>query len=231
MLDPARSGPYFAGMLLIALISFWPSYLSQLGAQTAYTHLHASLAAVWIVMLIVQPVLIRRRRRDLHRSVGKVSYLVAPLIVVSIVFLAHSNIAGIPAERWALRTYILYLQISLIVVFAFCYVMAMITKRDQAVHARFMIATAFTLIDPILIRLCFWIGPNPTWNYQWLTFGVTDLVILALIFAERNAVRARWVFPLMLAVFVASQIPALLQWTALAPWQAFARWFAALPLT
>ena len=50
-------------MLLIALISFWPSYLSQLGAQTAYTHLHASLAGLWILMLIVQPILIRKRRR------------------------------------------------------------------------------------------------------------------------------------------------------------------------
>ncbi len=54
-LDPAKSGPFFAGMLLIALISFWPSYLSQLGAQSAYTHLHASLAAyiLWLQVSLV----------------------------------------------------------------------------------------------------------------------------------------------------------------------------------
>ncbi len=109
--------------------------------------------------------------------------------------------------------------------------MGVANRKDQAVHARFMICTAFTLIDPILIRLCFWIEPNPTWNYQWLTFGVTDLVILALILAERNAKRARWVLPTMLVVFVLSQLPALFMWTAAPSWQAFARWFQALPLT
>jgi hypothetical protein len=231
LLDPAKSGPFFAVMLLIALISFWPSYLSQLGAQSAYTHLHAFLAALWLLMMIAQPMLIQRRRRDWHRALGRISYGLAPLILVSMILLAHSRIVGVPPERWPIRTYILWLQISLILVFAICYVGGIVTRKDQPVHARFMICTAFTLIDPILIRLCFWIGPNPTWNYQWLTFGVTDLVILALIFAERNAKRARWVFPAMLVVFVLSQLPALLQWTGAAPWQAFARWFQALPLT
>ena len=231
LLDPAKSGPFFAGMLLIALISFWPSYLSKIGAQSAYTHLHASLATCWILMLIAQPMLIGRRRRDWHRALGRISYGLAPAILVSMILLAHSRIVGIPPEAWPIRTYILYLQVSLILVFGFCYAMAVLTRKDQAVHARFMICTAFTLIDPILIRLCFWIGPHPTWNYQWLTFGVTDLVILALIFSERHAKRARWVFPAMLVVFVLSQLPAVLQWTGASSWQAFAHWFQALPLT
>ncbi|MFP3947317.1 MAG: hypothetical protein ACLFWG_01175, partial [Longimicrobiales bacterium] len=65
--DLARSGPWFAAFFLLALIAFWPSYLSRLGAQTAYTHLHAVTAAVWMTLLIAQPVLIRIRRFDLHR--------------------------------------------------------------------------------------------------------------------------------------------------------------------
>lgn len=231
LLDPAKSGPFFAGMLLIALISFWPSYLSQLGAQSAYTHLHASLATAWLLMLIAQPVLIRQKSRDWHRALGRISYGLAPAILVSMILLAHSRIVGIPDDKWPIRTYILYLQVSLILVFALCYAMAIVTRKDQALHARFMICTAFTLIDPILIRLCFWINPTPTWNYQWLTFGVTDLVILALIVAERHSRRGRWVFPTMLAVFVASQLPALLQWTGWPAWQRFAHWFQGLPLT
>jgi len=35
----------------------------------------------------------------------------------------------------------------------------------------------------------------------------------------------------MLVVFVASQLPAVLQWTGAPAWQSFARWFAALGLT
>jgi hypothetical protein len=229
--DPARSGPYFAGLLLLALISFWPSYLSQLGAQSAYTHLHAFLAAVWMVMLIAQPILIRRGRRDYHRAIGRISYGLVPLILVSMTLLAHSRIARIALDAYALQTYVLYLQVSLIMVFGLCYTAAIVTRRDMAVHARFMICTGFTLIDPVVIRLMFWIHDSPTWNYQWFTFGLTDLVIVTLIWLERGARRGRWVFPAMLVVFVASQLPALVSLTNTAAWQAFARWFASLPLT
>lgn len=231
LIDPARSGPYFAGLLLLALISFWPSYLSQLGAQSAYTHLHALLATVWLLMLIAQPILIRRRRRDYHRALGHVSYGLVPLILVSMILLAHSRIAGITGNAFAPRTYILYLQVSLITVFGLCYALAVVTRRDMPLHARFMICTGFTLIDPVVIRLMFWIHDSPSWNYQWFTFGLTDLVILTLIWFERDARKGRWVFPGMLVVFVASQLPALLQLTNAPAWQAFAQWFATLPLT
>jgi FtsH-binding integral membrane protein len=229
--DFARSGPYFAGLLLLALIAFWPSYLSQLGAQSAYTHLHALLAAVWMLMLIAQPILIRRGRRDYHRALGRTSYGLVPLILVSMTLLAHSRIARITGDAFALQTYVLYLQVSLIIVFGLCYALAIVTRRDMPLHARFMICTGFTLIDPVVIRLMFWIDSSPSWNYQWFTFGLTDLAILTLIWLERDARRGRWVFPAMLVVFVASQLPALLPWTNTPAWQAFARWFAALPLT
>ena len=227
----ARSGPYFAGLLLIALVAFWPSYLSQLGAQTAYTHLHAFLATSWMLMLVAQPLLIRAKRRDLHRALGKISYGLVPIIIASVILLANSRIKGIEGDAFPLRSYILYLQISLVVVFGLCYAAAIVTNKDMALHSRFMICTGFTLIDPVFIRLLFWIGPEPTWNYQWLTFGITDVAILALIWLERDARRGRWVFPAMLVVFVLSQLPAVLQLTGLPVWQAFAHWFAALPLT
>jgi hypothetical protein len=94
-----------------------------------------------------------------------------------------------------------------------------------------MICTGLTLVDPVVIRLMFWADPTPTWNYQWFTFGLTDVILLALIWLERDSRTGRRVFPAMLAVFVLAQIPALFALTNTPTWQAFARWFAALPLT
>jgi hypothetical protein len=185
-------------------------------------------------MLAAQPTLVRMKRLALHRLLGAVSYLLAPLIVVSIALLAHSRIKGLTGEAYAVQTYILYLQVSLTVLFGLSYALAIYKRHTVALHARFMLCTAFTLIDPVVIRLMFWMGSRtPTWNYQWVTFGLTDLVILALIFMERRrgARAGRWVFPAALAVFVLAQAPALLGLTNTAPWQAFARWFQALPLT
>ncbi len=218
-------------MLLVALVAFWPSYLSQLGANSAYTHLHAILATLWILLLIAQPTLIRTRRRNWHRALGRVSYGLAPLVVVSIILLGHSRIAGLAGEAFASQTYVLYLQVSLVTLFGVSYALAVLTRRNTALHARFMIGTGFTLIDPVVIRLMNWADSAPSWNYQWFTFGLTDLVILSLIWVERDARRGRWVLPVMLPVFVLAQLPAVLQMTNAPWWQAFSRWFAALSLT
>ena len=182
-------------------------------------------------MLIAQPVAIRRKRLAWHRALGKTSYALAPLILVSIVLLAHSRIKDISGEAYAIQTYILYLQISLAVVFGVSYALAIYTRQSAQLHARFMVCTALTLVDPVTIRLMFWADPTPTWNYQWLTFGLTDLVLVVLIWLDRHSRTARWVFPAMLVVFAVAQAPALAGLTNAVPWQAFARWFAALPLT
>jgi hypothetical protein len=227
-LDLSRSWKYFAGFLLLAFIAFWPSYLSQPRASSAYTHADAATSTVYMVLLIVQSWAIGVRRVDLHRASGKASYVLAPAIVISILLLAHDRIRGATGEAYAIQTYILYLQLSLALLFAVSYALAIWTRRSVARHSRFMVCTALTLVDPVLIRIMFWIQPEPAWNYQWLTFGVTDLVFLILIWLERKNRAGRGVFPSMLALFVVMQTPALFGWTEGAAWQAFARWFASI---
>ncbi|MSO21578.1 MAG: hypothetical protein EXQ56_14220 [Acidobacteria bacterium] len=232
LLDFAQSGPYFAALLLVALVAFWPSYLSLgFGASSAYIHLHATTATLWILMLIAQPTLIRARRMDIHRILGRFSQGLAAVVLMSVVFLAHSRIKGLEGEAYGRQTYILYLQASIAFLFSLSYVMALVTRRSAALHARFMVCTGMTLLDPIVIRLMFWANPTPTWNYQWFTFGLTDSVFLALIFLERDRPTGRQVFPAILGVFMLMQVPALFGLTNTPLWQAFARWFAALPLT
>jgi hypothetical protein len=229
--SPAASAPWFAGLLVVALIAFWPTYLSRLAATDAYTHLHAVSAALWMVLLVAQPLAIRTRRLDLHRAMGRASWVLAPFVLAAIVLLAHSRLQGLDARRFLDQTYVLYLQVSLAALWSLCYGLAIAWRRTTALHARFMVCTGLTLIDPVAIRLMFWIDSTPSWNYQWLTFGLTDLVLAALIAAERRSASGRGVFPAMLALFVLLQAPPLLGLTASAPWQSFSRWFAALPLT
>lgn len=231
-LDLSAAGPWFAGLLLLALVTFWPSYLSlPRSASSTYTHFHALTATLWMLLLITQPILVRGGRIRLHRTLGKVSWVLGPVFIVAALLLAHSRIVGIDGDRYAIQTYILWLQISLTAVFALCWALAMARRRHTAVHARFMVGTALTLIDPIVIRGLFWIDSAPGFNYQWLTFGLTDLVLLVLIAAERKAPTGRWVFPCLLAAFVLSQIPALFGLPQQTWWQAFSAWYASLPLT
>lgn len=230
-LDLTRSGPFFAGLLVLAVVAFWPSYLSRFAASSGYTHLHAGTATLWLLFLIAQPTAIRTRRLRLHRALGRASYGLAAAVVLSIVFLAHSRIDGVAAAAFARRSYFLYLQISLAVLFSGLYTLAVAFRKTTALHSRFMACTALTLIDPILIRMVVRANPFPGLNYQWLTFGATNVVLLALIWLDRDARRGRWVFPAVLATFMVAQAPALLGWTGAAWWQAFARWFQGLGIT
>jgi hypothetical protein len=238
--DMARSAPFLAGLFALALVAFWPTYLSSPGdSSSGYTHLHAVTAALWMMVLIAQPFAVLSGRMRLHRALGRSTFVLAPLVVLSMVLLAHHNISRIEERLFDVQTYVLYLQLSLALVFAVCYALAILNRRDTPVHSRFMIGTALTLVDPIVIRLMFWIAPNAMWNYQWFTFALTDFALVVLILIDRRETRARWVFPVLLALFVLCQAPALLGpvgdpsrgLPAVPVWQLFARWFASLPLT
>ena len=194
-LDLMKSWKYFAAFFALALIAFWPSYISQPTSYAPYTHLHAATATLWMLLLIAQSWAIGARKVPLHRLLGKMSYVLGPLLAVSVVLLAHSRIQGISGEPYALQTYILYLQLSLALLFALSYGLAIWNRRSVARHSRFMVCTALTLVDPVMIRILFWIDPTPDWNYQWLTFGLTDLVFLVLIWLERSHPRGQGRLP------------------------------------
>ncbi len=229
-IDLVKWAPFaFLGLILLALFAFWPNYLSspsELG--TFYTHLHAITATAWFILLIVQPFLIKSRRRPLHRTIGKTSVVVGPLVLLGMLLGAHGLIGRWPAESWPLARFILYLQISLAFVFGALWLLGMIFRKDQFVHGRFMVATGLTFIDPVLARI---LPSIPGLSTQLVTFGVVNVILLALIWKERDAKRGRWVFPLTLALFVLIEIPMALGITQSGMWDAFSQWFSGLPLT
>ena len=223
----SSSTPYFGGLLLVALIAFWPTYLSRPFTADTHTHLHALTATLWMLMLVAQPLAIRTKRLTLHRRLGRSSYALAPLVLMSMVLLAHSKTHGLSVAQ----NVGIYVPLSLTALFALSYALGILTRRTVALHARFMVCTALTLIDPVLVRMMFWVSPNPTWIYQWFTFAVTDLVFVVFIWRERHARVGRAVFPTMLGVFVLAQVILLFGFYQSWWWQAFVSWFIALPLT
>lgn len=230
-IEIARIWPYFVILLVIAVLAFWPSYFGAgLLSQVGYTHFHAISATVWMAMLIVQPWLIRKDQYTLHRRIGLASYVVAPVLIVSVILLANYRIRIATAENYQIQTYILYLQVFLAILFALSYILAMVYRNRSEIHARFMVCTGLTLIDPIFARILIFTMPVPIEYHQFITFGLTDLVFLVLIFAERKNLAGRWVFPLMLGVFILLQVPAFFAMGS-PTWQAFAEWFRSIPLT
>ena len=80
------------------------------------------------------------------------------------------------------QQFILYLGLVASLLFAVIWGLGIRYRRDTALHARFMVATALTLVDPALARIMiFWIPAVPPPLYQWISFGVVYAVLLVLL--------------------------------------------------
>lgn len=221
---------WFGALAVFAVVGFWPTYFSKLTTASAHAHAHGLAMSLWCVLLISQAWLIRTGRRDIHRRLGKVSFLLVPIVVVATVSFAHVNVRA--DGLTPIRLYILYLQVHLILLFLIAYGLAMYHRRQPVMHARFMICTALTLIDPVLVRIIFfniW-TPDHLIYLQAITYSVTDLVLVALIMSDWRRELRLGVYPAMLALFVLFQIPTFFL-DHLPVWNSFAAWFMGLPLS
>ena len=235
-----NSGFYFVALLALAITAFWQPYFSHLAgvpsdpdaAISQYKHLHVVMAVAWLALLITQPMLIRSNRQAVHRKLGKVSYALAPLVFLTIVLLAHSQIVALAEQSDPRRHFILFIQLSFALFFAVLYGMAMFSRRDSSIHARYMICTGILLIEPVLVRVFKFNLSSISWSvpYQYVTWPAVDLLLVALIISDRRQNAGGKVFQYALAVFIAFQILHLTITDTL-PWINFAGWFAGLPLT
>ena len=82
-------GYYFLLLIPLIFIGFYKTYFIQFPSFkeniTSWMHIHAMIATLWIIMLIVQPLLIRNKKFKQHRLVGKISYVVFPLLILSFI--------------------------------------------------------------------------------------------------------------------------------------------------
>jgi len=155
--------PYrHAHWLILALIAltvpaFWPTYLSSLSSSRVELHVHGMTASGWMALLALQSWTIHHGHRQLHRALGKVSFVLFPFVLVGF---------GLVEVSWAsnliARTSELHVdygaRFGAIDLVAFCgtayfYYMALRARRNVQLHAGYMIVTAVFLIGPVVQRL------------------------------------------------------------------------------
>lgn len=227
------SGYYFITLFALVIAGFWPTYFAKFFDGTAdftfYLHFHATLAMLWVFMLIAQPILIHRKKFALRRKIGKLSYVLVPLIFISIILLAHSTLRG-PMENVGLE---LWVPFKDLLIFAVGYGIAIKYRKTMALHARGMIVAGIVLIEPALVRLIQYVFfPNEgfTPNGYLITIGLLYTLLISFIVAERKQKIGRWVFPLALGLYIFVHSVLIFQ-IKIPGWQAFAEWFKALPIT
>ncbi len=140
----------FAAVLLFAIIAFYPTYFGffPLFEGTSWViHFHVVVIVLWFIMLIVQPILIRKKRPDLHGLIGKLSYVIVPMVVLSLILVARkTQLRGKDLPIFAIN-------IADSTMFIVYYGLAIFYRKHTVWHIRFMILTIIPFIDPAAARL------------------------------------------------------------------------------
>lgn len=169
----------FGTMLLFMLtqIGFHPTYFQYFPDFEKFTwlhHIHGALMASWIILLVLQPILIHKGKLAAHRFVGKISYVTAPLMIVSMFlilrFTYHKHISDISLEEEMSNQAPIIMQL---VSFTFLFSLAIIYRKRTYYHMRFIIGTALLMIIPTTGRIFFEYFAAEFWYDLYLSAGIS----------------------------------------------------------
>jgi glucan phosphoethanolaminetransferase (alkaline phosphatase superfamily) len=152
---------FFIAFFVLVIYCFYQSYfghfpdfqgvISPIGnvpiTITSVTHFHATMLVLWMLMLIVQPILIIRKQIKWHRILGKTSYVLMGLMVISIILIVSQE--QLREKNLPVFTANLFDP----VVFVVFYGLAIYYRKQPAYHSRFMIMSVLPFINPALARL------------------------------------------------------------------------------
>lgn len=163
-------------LIIITFFGFYKPYFSQFpnfdDKKTFYTHFHAIVSSLWIIMLIAQPLLIRYKQHKLHRKLGKFSYAIFPILILTLIPLTLYNYyQGNPFFISSI------INGSLLVVF---YSLAIFYKKNTALHMRFMIAIAVIFLSPTLGRIIYIYLVDSITTMIYGVFSVQVAILLGL---------------------------------------------------
>lgn len=174
-------GFVFLLLIPITFLGFYRNYFSKFSDFydiNFYIHVHAFIALSWLFLLITQPFLIRSRKYGSHRKLGKISYFIFPLLILSFIPLMINMYNNGDFSRLLFPL----MDISLLLVF---YTLAIRNRKNTAIHMRYMIAIPLVFLSPTLGRILNRLLSDPFIDSGHILYGSINLMILVLIFWDR----------------------------------------------
>lgn len=182
-----NAGYFFLILALFVFAGFYKPYFSLMPqfkkSTTFIVHFHAVVLSTWVILLIVQPLLIRYKKLRIHRLLGKFTYVLVPLIVFSWVGMVLKAIAEIAGDTtWLAIFQEVYLPVMDAALFLIFYISAVRRKKNIQLHSLYMIATGLIFINPGLSRAGYYLLNLSFPVSETATVLFIDLIVIGLIF-------------------------------------------------
>jgi len=155
---PYRYAPYFVGFLLLVIMTgFWASYFTVTDSMPIAFHVHAVSSMTWLVLLIVQQIAIQRRAPELHRLLGRASFVLFPFLILGFVMIINITAAnfaagGNPVAGPLGPAFGLGMGIAIAAYLTLFY-QALKHRRNVKLHAGYMLATPLILFESPFSRV------------------------------------------------------------------------------
>lgn len=94
-----------AFIFFITVIGFYPTYFGKIRAfheLPTIMHLHAVAFLIWMTLLIIQPLLILKKKVSLHRKVGKLSFFIVSILAITaigMIKIQYKRLSGLGGEE------------------------------------------------------------------------------------------------------------------------------------
>lgn len=182
-------GYFFLLFIIFVALGFYYPYFSlfpSFKSITVIIHIHALALFLWVLILIAQPLLITYKKLKIHRFIGRFTYFLMPIIILSSigVLKQHYN-EGIEQKMTStesLKT--LFTSATELIEIIIFYSLAIINilKGNVAFHMRYMICLALEFIPPSFGRtLGYWLNIRQHYTYNismLLCFAVLIILII-----------------------------------------------------
>ncbi len=192
-------------LLPITFAGFYPGYFSRLSPPAPKViHLHSLFMLLWLAMAVAQPLLIKFNKLKYHRLIGKISYGLMPVIIISGYFILRYSYqrvlngddvgppgfypANLPLDIKAAEFVVIgsVYWVWLLVYYA----LGVYLRKIPVAHATFMLAAALTILGPAGDRLIGHICDTMGWPFNAVAgnfvFGLVGLVFASLFFFHKQ---------------------------------------------
>ena len=188
-------------------------------------HIHGGLMMSWLLMLIAQPIFIVTGRIQTHRAIGKLAYIIGPMITIYLFLIARLGYHNNAANPEIGRTFMV-LDLRGLFFFTTLYVLALSYRKITPYHMRFMIGTGLLMIGPGFGRALVNSFDMSIWDAITYTDYAAIFITMALLIydiVKKNPVAP---YTIVLIILVIEKL--LWHYRMSGAWQSFAGRFAAL---
>jgi hypothetical protein len=186
-------GYFFLIIVVFVFLGFYYPYFSlfpDFKSITTIIHIHVISLMLWLGILIIQPLLIRYHKYKAHKYIGKFTYFLLPLVILSIIGVIRQGyfegIADKMTPAQSLKTQ--FTNIAGIFLFLTYYALAIINilKGNVALHMRYMICLFLEFVPPTFGRtLGYWLGIRQFYTYN-ISILLSSLILFLLIIGDKK---------------------------------------------